>query len=407
MALFKHNGKREKKNDLEVRKSMAVEESNESVVGFVDEPVNIIPEGKALSISFDKLAMLGSAFASIVPYFRTVTETTTVDTTGVYKVVNNTAGEALKVAKNGDKWGSFVNSEGKSVMARLADVESLDVVKKTTMPVNPTMIMMAVALNSIEEDLDEILEMEKQIFSFIEQDKEAEVEGDFKNLSSLIQTYKYNWENMQYRQATLNQVMSIKNTSEKNIIFYQKQIKDDIKTKSLIIKSKMVNSVEKELGKAFAYYKMSLYNYVLASLMEVFLNENFQEDYIQHMKSVIKKYSEEYAQAYKVANQFISKMAEANIEANIVKGIGAAGETIGNVMGKIPVVNKGPVDGWIVEGGTRLKNVGKSIEQKALKRFELLQNPGTDVFVDKLNEINWIYNHAEVICCDKEKVWLE
>ena len=55
---------------------------------------------------------------------------------------------------------------------------------------NPATMMMAVALFSIENQLDHIAEMEKQIISFLQIEKEAEMEADVITLSEIINKYK-------------------------------------------------------------------------------------------------------------------------------------------------------------------------------------------------------------------------
>ena len=51
-------------------------------------------------------------------------------------------------------------------------------------------MMMAVALFSIEQQLGNIAEMEKQILSFLEIEKESEIEADVETLTSIIKKYK-------------------------------------------------------------------------------------------------------------------------------------------------------------------------------------------------------------------------
>ena len=33
-------------------------------------------------------------------------------------------------------------------------------------------------------------------------------------------------------------------------------------------------------------------------------------------------------------------------------------------------------------------------------------SPGTKVFIDKMDDMAFIYNHISQICCDKEKIYL-
>ena len=104
----------------------------------------------SISIPFDKLALLGGAVSSALPTFRTITETTSVNTSGLYQLANKSAGDMLKQAKDGNFWGAFKRSDGTSKFAKLSKVNYASETTNTVMPIDPTTMMMAAALYSIE-----------------------------------------------------------------------------------------------------------------------------------------------------------------------------------------------------------------------------------------------------------------
>ena len=59
----------------------------------------------------------------------------------------------------------------------------------------PPTMMMAVALFSIEQELGKIEDMQRQIVSFLEIEKESEIEADVESLLSIIKSIKDNWDN--------------------------------------------------------------------------------------------------------------------------------------------------------------------------------------------------------------------
>lgn len=365
-----------------------------------------LTEENSISVPIGELAALGGAAASLVPTLRTVTQTTTVGASGLYKLANAAVGDTLKIAKNGNFWGAFKKADGSSKFAQLVEAGPLSATTQTVMPIDPATMMMAAALYSIEQQLGEIIEREKQILSFLEQDKEAEIEADLKTLTTIMQEYKFNWDKEQYVSSHHKLTLDIKRTAEKNMIFYQKQIAESMKSKQLLVATKDVNSAEKSLEKKFKYYRLSLYIYSLASFLEVMLLGNFQEEYISQVKGVIETYSAEYIQAYESSVGYIDKMAGAAVEANVVKGIGTAGKVIGSFIGSIPLVKEGNVDEWLIEGGTRLKQTSQSMKKRASQRFEVISDAGTDTFVERFEKINWIYNNTTNICFDEERIYL-
>ena len=85
-----------------------------------------------------------------------------------------------------------------------------------------------------------------------------------------------------------------------------------------------VNMTLKELLKKFKYYRLSLYTFSMASLMEIMLSGNFREEYILGIKTKIEKMSMEYRELFQQCSVFLEKMSKGTIDANILKGIGTA-----------------------------------------------------------------------------------
>ena len=63
-------------------------------------------------------------------------------------------------------------------------------------------------------------------------------------------------------------------------------------------------------------------------------------------------------------------------------------------------------DEFLLDKGENLQKNAKGMEQKAVKAFETIGDPGTNVFVEKMEDIVQIYNHTEQICFDNEKIYL-
>ena len=82
----------EENNLIEVSKDM-LEETRKS-----------IDSNKTIKIPVAKLASLGNYLSSLMPK---ITKTTTdLSTDGLFKIVNASKGDTLKIAKNGNAWGA-------------------------------------------------------------------------------------------------------------------------------------------------------------------------------------------------------------------------------------------------------------------------------------------------------------
>lgn len=104
-----------------------------------------IADKPVISMPIAELATLGAGVASLLPAFRTVTQTTAVHADELYRPANAAVGDALKVAKNGNFWGAFKTAEGTSKFAQLQSAAFA--------PATSTMIMPTIGERDISKDI--------------------------------------------------------------------------------------------------------------------------------------------------------------------------------------------------------------------------------------------------------------
>lgn len=340
-----------------------------------------IANTKTLSAPIAELALLGTGVASLIPALRKVTQTTTFNTQGLYQLANAGVGDTLKIAKNGNFWGAFKTADGSSKFAQLQAAEPLSTTSTAVMPIDPAIMLMAVALFAIEQQLKGIEEKQKQILSFLEIEKESETEADVEILSKMITTYKHNWNNEHFIASNHKMVLDIQRTARKNMLSYKKKVAELLDSKKMIVAQAKVKSILSDLQKKFKYYRLSLYTFSMASLIEIMLSGNFKEAYISDIKTEIKKISLEYRDLFTECSMYLEKMASGSVEANVMKGIGVASKAVGKFIGSIPVVKEGQVDEFLQDGGAHLKENAQDMQKNILESFATLHNPGTGVFI--------------------------
>jgi len=365
-----------------------------------------IANTKTLSVPIAELALLGTGVASLIPALRKVTQTTTFNTQGLYQLANAGVGDTLKIAKNGNFWGAFKTADGSSKFAQLQAAEPLSTTSTAVMPIDPATMMMAVALFAIEQQLKGIEEKQKQILSFLEIEKESETEADVEILSKMITTYKHNWNNEHFIASNHKMVLDIQRTARKNMLSYKKKVAELLDSKKMIVAQAKVKSTLSDLQKKFKYYRLSLYTFSMASLIEIMLSGNFKEAYISEIKTEIKKFSLEYRDLFTECFMYLEKMASVSVEANVMKGIGIASKAVGKFIGSIPVVKEKQVDEFLQDGGAHLKENAQDMQKNILESLATLHNPGTGVFMDKMEDMIRIYNHTDRICFDDKKIYL-
>ena len=178
--------------NIDTSKEMIIRNDNE--ISVLDEMLQdvrseMISKEEKLVLPISELSVLGSGVSSLIPEFNKLTQTMSVNTQGLFKLANASYGDTLKVAKNGNFWGAYKKVDGGSKFVQLKPVDSVTATQDIVMNANPATMMMAVALFSIEKELGNIAEMEKQIISFLEIEKEAEIEADVITLSEIMETH--------------------------------------------------------------------------------------------------------------------------------------------------------------------------------------------------------------------------
>lgn len=374
--------------------------------GLLLDTKSSIENKKTMSVPIAELSALGAGVASLVPAFNTVTTTTTLAADGLFTIANKVAGDTLKMARNGNAWGAMKTATGGSKMVQLAEAGPLAATSQAVSAINPTTMMMAVALYSIEKQLGEIAETQKQILSFLEIKDEAGIEGDLETLTELINNYKHNWDNEIYVRNSHKMVMDIKRTARSNMLASQKRVAELVASKKLVVGQGQVKSTLSEMEKRFKYYKLALYTYSLASMMEIMLGGNYKEEYITGIKDEIIKLSGNYRELFEKSSLYLEKLGGSAVEANVLKGIGTAGKAVGKFIGSIPLVKEGPVDEFLQDCGANLKKNAVGMEKQAVHQFAALNNSGTHIFVNKMEDMIQIYNHTERICFDDKQIYL-
>lgn len=396
-------------NDSQELSPMPCAEANDLISITDDVLLDVrtdISQSKSLSMPIAQLSTLGAGVASLLPAFRTVTQTSTIAGEGLYRLANAAVGDTLKVAKNGNFWGAFKTADGASKFAQLQAAGPLQATNSMVMPIDPATMMMAVALFSIEQQLGNIAEMQKKILSFLEFEKESEIEADIETLSNIIGKYKHNWDNEQFISSNHKMVIDIQRTARKNMVSYQKKVRDVIKEKKLLVLQNKIKTTLDELMKDFKYYRLSLFTFSMSSLIEIMLSGNFKEENILSIKEEIQKLSFAYRDIYGECSVYLEGMEKSSVESNLLKGVSATSKAVGKFIGSIPKIKDGQIDERLQEAGEHVSDKAKTMETDGIAAFAEMSNPGTSLFTEKMDDLIFVYNQTTDICFDSNNIYL-
>lgn len=384
-----------KANELSVpaRSSNSLIDNAENMLAEVQVDLTKVD---AVELPLAQLSTLGSGIASMLPALRTVSSTISYTDNGLYRCIfpKGVTGYLATAHNDGLNLGTILNQDGIAGQARWVKAGPQTVNMSSVAPINPATLMMAAAIMAIEKKLDDVIEMEKQILSFLEEDKESKIEGDLKTLTTIIKEYKFNWDNDTYI-ATHHQIAAdIKRDAEANMIFYQKQVADTIKANPALFLQQFVDSQQATLVKRFKYYRLSLYLFGFASFVEVMLQRQYAQAYLHQVRQSIIERSDKYQETYDICMKRLGKLTASSVEHHVLKGLGVAGKAVGNFIGSIPVLKDGQVNEWLIENGSSLEQTGENFGKEALKQFESIGDPGSSLFIENIGHMDRLFNQT-------------
>lgn len=352
------------------------------------------------SLSLSKVSEISPITVSTANNIKTIMEQNPKTSGQLYRITNLGKNDSLKAMRDGKTfWGSIKKIDGSSTMAKLKEVNP-----NTVMALDPTVMMMSVALAGIEQELGEIKELSKKIFSFLEHEKESEIESDLELLNRSISDFRFNLEDEKYLINNHKQVMDIKRTANKNMLFYKKEIKDDLSKDKLFTTNNSMTSIIEDIQKKFRYYRLSLYIYSFSTFMEILLLGNYKNDYLLNKKKELDELDNEYSEVFNNALEYVKKNANKSLEGNVLSGLGSAGKAIGNLAEKVKIKN---VDNWLNEKGDNLKQSGQNIKDDFATKFGDMKESNSRPFINQIEKVDCIYNKTKEIYFDKENIYLE
>lgn len=351
-------------------------------------------------LSLSKLSKISPITVSTTNNIKTIMEQNPKTSGNLYRITNLEKNDSLKAMRDGKTfWGSIKKSDGSSTMAKLKEVNPNNV-----MTLDPTVMMMSVALAEIEQELGEIKELSEKIYSFLEHEKESEIESDLEILNRSINDFRFNLEDEKYLINNHKQVMDIKRTANKNMLFYKKEIKDALSKDKLFTTYNSMNSIIEDIQKKFEYYRLSLYIYSFSTFMEILLLGNYKNDYLLNKKNELEELDNEYSEVFDNALKYVKKNANKSLEGNVLSGLGSAGKAIGNLAEKVKIKN---VNDWFNEKGDNLKQSGQIIKNDFVTKFDNMKESKSRSFINQIEKVNCIYNKTKEIYFDKENIYLE
>lgn len=278
--------------------------------------------------------------------------------------------------------------------------------RMTQLPLDPTMLCMAVAIMSIEKKLDAIHEAQKEILAFLELKEEAKLKGNLNALDDVLNNYKFNWDNDKYKDHKHILVQDIKREAEQSIIFYREQLTKALCKKAMFYGGQEVKTTLNKTMARLNDYQLALYTFSFSSFLEVMLLENFDTNYLNSIASKIQEYSGNYTILYEKCSEKIEKDSKGSLEGYALKGLSKLSSGAGKIVEKIPVISKSQLDENLIKAGGILQDVDTNRTQSIMQILADSQTNFIGSFVENIHTIDNLYNHSMQLMFDSENIYI-
>jgi len=346
-------------------------------------------------LPISQLSALGTAFDPIASAVQSVFSES--GKSGVYWV--NTQGKQMFTKSTGEGFIGSLQAANGGVGGGQAIMTPLD------LNLNPGMLFMAMALYTIENKLDTIAETTKEILAFLELKEKAELQGDLKYLTEVLNDFKYNWNNEKFKDAKYIKVLDIKQDSERKIAFYQKQIEGKIKRKSFLHGNKDVKARIKKIDSDFEGYQLAVYLLAFSSFLEVMLLENFDSMYLSGISEKVNNQHLSYMELYTECYNQIEKYSQSSVESNLIKGASVISNVAGKTLEKIPVVKNLPFDEAFIKSSDKLSEFNAELSSRTIVKLTKRKDASILQFIDNIDTVNKLYNEPLEMLIDSESIY--
>lgn len=354
-------------------------------------------------IDLKELSSLGSGFAvAAAEIAKAVANAST--SKGLYRCVfpEGVTGKLASFKDGSGFLGTIMNGNGIQAQARWLPVKG----KSAVMAVNPVTIAIAVAITCVNKKLDTIVKTQQEILRFLQQDKEADLEGAVNSLSDIMSNYRFLSDNPTWKGSQLTVVSTIKGKAEHNIIFYRKGLKSDMEKQEFFHIGQMAAKKKAALQQKLKYYQLSVYLYAYSSFLEIVLSERYSREFLDQIKEKLGQYALQYREDYSECYDMLESYKKTSVESKALEWSGVAGKKAGAFLAKVPVLSKGPVDEALISAGEKLGKFGETKNERFLLGFDENRDAGIQLFTENISTIDEMANKPVEMLFDDQHIYI-
>lgn len=273
-------------------------------------------------------------------------------------------------------------------------------------PCNPSMLFMAATIANIDKKLDAIQETQQEMLDFLKAKEKSALMGDLEFLANVFNNYKYNWNSEKYKTANHIKAMDIRQSAMHSLELYQSQIQKHMEKRSIMPSDRDVKKQLEQLIDEMQDYRLALYLYGFAYLVEVLLQENFDSQYLTSIADAISGKALEYRELYTEMFTAAEERAKSTLQSRALGALSAVSRAAGKTVEKIPVISRSQLDENLINAGEALGEQSETRADGALGRLTEYSGDCVRSFAEQIRAIERAYNSPINILFDNENVYL-
>ena len=267
-------------------------------------------------------------------------------------------------------------------------------------------LFMAATLANIDRKLDAIQETQQEMLDFLKAGEKAELRGNLEFLADVFNNYKYNWNSEKYKSANHIKALDIRQSAMRSLELYYDRIAGHMSKRSLLPSDRDVKKQLEQLLDEMRDYRLALYLYGFAYLVEVLLQENFDGQYLTKIARSISEKALEYHELYTEVYTRVEERIKSTLESKALGALSAVSRAAGKTIEKIPVISKSQLDENLISAGEALGERSEDRSDESLGSLTEYSGDCVRPFVEQLNEINRVYNTPMTLLFDRDALYL-
>lgn len=372
-----------------------------SSLSFMPASVDVpLSSPESVRLPLDMLPALGVGFASIPEAFRTITQMTGANNQPFRAVLPE--GATLKQAADGLFSSSAQLADGTSAWGKIQMVDGAT----ATIPYNPTTLAMAIAFAQINQKLDGIQSTLNEMFDYLRIKDKANARASLETLSTILNDYKFNWNNDQFKKSKYNLVQTINRDARQYIIELRAQIAAKQEKNAPI---ELRNQAEQATNEALDLFKedrLAVYLYSFSTFLGVMLLENFDPGYLESKSAEIRKKAFEYRQAYTDCFNAIESRNRSSVDGFILGGVSFGLKGLGGLIANTPLGNATPIDEALIDAGSGIEGFDSNENNRIAERLTEAKDPMVGMFADGIESVNRTFNQPSQLLVDSEAIYM-